>query len=136
MGDTLSLEVVTPERIVLKGVQTDSLIVPSVEGLLGILPNHAPMVASLRIGILKYKKDGKFQKMAISGGFLEVADNKAVILADTAETSGEIDAMRAKAARERAEARLRGRRADVDLARAEAALHRAQARLRAVEKEQ
>lgn len=124
----LKLEVVTPERKVL-GKDIQSLIVPGVEGYLGILPNHAPLIAGLDIGVIKYKEAGDYKKLAISGGFLEVAKNKATILANTAELPEEIDTERARESKERAEKRLRAKD-DMDLARAELALKRAINRLR------
>jgi len=125
---TLMLEVVTPERKVLSE-KTSSIIVPAIEGYLGILPNHAPMISGLEPGVVKYKVAGEYKKMAISGGFLEVSDNKASILANTAEMAEEIDVKRAQAAKERAEKRLHNKKG-VDFLRAEMSLKRAIARLR------
>ena len=128
-GNTLKLEVVTPERKVLSE-EIVSLIVPAIEGYLGILPNHAPIISGLEPGVIKYKVGGDYKKMAISGGFLEVSANKASILANTAELAEEIDVQRAQAAKERAEQRLQNKR-DIDVLRAELALKRALARLKA-----
>ncbi|NLT94374.1 MAG: F0F1 ATP synthase subunit epsilon [Clostridia bacterium] len=128
-GKTLRLEVVTPERMVLSE-EIVSLIVPAIEGYMGILPNHAPIISGLEPGVVKYKVDGNYKKMAISGGFLEVSDNKATILANTAELAEEIDVKRAQAAKERAEKRLHDK-GDIDVLRAELALKRALARLKA-----
>jgi F-type H+-transporting ATPase subunit epsilon len=129
-GNTLKLEVVTPERKVLSE-EIVSLIVPAIEGYLGILPNHAPIISGLEPGVIKYKVGGNYKKMAISGGFLEVSANKASILANTAELAEEIDVQRAQAAKERAEQRLQNK-SDIDVLRAELALKRALARLKAV----
>jgi len=126
---TLKLEVVTPERKVLSEEIT-SIIVPAIEGYMGILPNHAPMISGLEPGIIKYKVSGEYKKMAISGGFLEVSNNKASILANTAELAEEVDVKRAQEAKDRAEQRLHDK-SGVDLLRAELALKRAIARLRA-----
>jgi len=125
---TLKLEVVTPERKVLSE-ETVSIIVPAIEGYLGILPNHAPMISGLEPGVVKYKVAGEYKKLAISGGFLEVSANKASILANTAELAGEIDVKRAQEAKERAEQRLHNK-AGIDVHRAEMALKRAIARLK------
>lgn len=125
----LRLEVVTPERKVLSE-DIQSLVVPATEGYLGVLPNHAPLIAGLQIGIVRYKKDNEEKRMSISGGFLEVSKNKATIVAKTAELSEEIDVERAKRAKERAEKRLKSRE-DIDVLRAELALRRALARLKA-----
>lgn len=127
----LRLEVVTPYRQVLS-TEVESVILPTTDGYLGIMTNHAPLVAGLRIGVVYYGKAGKEkERMAVSGGFVEVSDNKVTILADTAELSEEIDVLRAKEAKRRAEQRLRQRQANIDFVRAELALQRALARLRA-----
>lgn len=131
MAETLTLEVITPERAVLDKVEVKALIVPALDGLLGVLPGHAPLVAGLGIGVVKYKEDGadRYTKMAITGGFLEVSDNHAVLVADAAEKADSIDLLRARQARDRAQARLRDRSALIDYARAELALQRALNRL-------
>lgn len=126
----ITVEVVTPERLVFKDA-TDFVVVPGVEGYLGILPLHAPIVSALSTGVMKVVTGGKEAKLAISNGLIEVSNDKVVILADSAELGNEIDVARAKAAQERAEQRLRNRSADVDLARAELALNRAITRLKA-----
>lgn len=127
----LRLEVVTPARTVIEA-EAESITVPGVEGRLGFLAGHAPIVAGLSVGIVEYGPvHGEKQRMAITGGFVEVADNKVSVLADTAELAAEIDVARAMAAKERAERRLREREANVDRARAEAALARAINRLKA-----
>lgn len=127
----VQLEVVTPYRHVLS-TEVESVIIPSTEGYLGIMKNHAPLVAGLRIGVVHYGPAGaEKERMAVSGGFVEVSDNKVTILADTAELSGEIDVLRAEDARRRAEQRLRAREANVDFTRAQLALERALTRLQA-----
>ena len=127
----IRIEVITPERTVLWD-RTESIIAPALDGYLGIQANHAPMVAGLRAGVLFYGPVGaEKRRMAISGGFLEVADNHVTILADTAELAEEIDVERAERALRRAEKRLRDFSSDVDRIRAEFALNRAMARLQA-----
>lgn len=127
----LRLEVVTPERTVLTG-EAESVMVPGMDGYIGFMSHHAPLVAGLTIGIVHFGPErGEKRKLAITGGFVEVADNRVTILADTAELDEEIDVARAQAARERAGRRLRERGPDVDTTRAEAALQRALNRLRA-----
>ena len=131
MAKVLNLEVVTPEKVLLK-VETTSLIVPATEGYLGVLHNHAPLITGLEPGIIKYRQDEDFQVLSISKGFMEVADNIATILVDTAEKPEDIDVERAKAAKERAEKRLQERHPGVDVDRAELSLHKALARIEAV----
>ncbi|MFS8573412.1 MAG: F0F1 ATP synthase subunit epsilon [Clostridia bacterium] len=127
----LRLEVVTPERRVLS-TEAESGIVPGVGGYIGFLKNHAPLVAGMSVGIVQFGPErGEKRRVAVTGGFVEVADNRVTVLADTAELDTEIDVGRAQAARERAEKRLRSGSPEIDRARAEAALQRALTRLRA-----
>lgn len=124
------LEVITPDRVVLSRKDITSVVAPGVEGYLGVLRNHAPLMTELAIGRIDFHcVDGSRDEMAVSGGFMEVIDNTVTILAETAELSGEIDVERAREAARRAEDRLASRAPDVDIARAEAALKRALNRL-------
>jgi F-type H+-transporting ATPase subunit epsilon len=128
---TFMVEVVTPERVLYQD-EVQFLVAPGAEGELGVMRNHAPLVAALSIGVLRYRDNtGQPKRMAVSGGFMEVIDNVARILAETAEHGDDVDVMRAKAARERAEKRLQARDENLNLARAEMALKRAIARLKA-----
>ncbi|MDH3492070.1 MAG: ATP synthase F1 subunit epsilon [Acidobacteriota bacterium] len=86
----INLEIVTPERKVVD-VKADLVTIPTAKGEIGILPNHAPLISILRSGILSYLVAGKTDKLVISGGFVEVSDNKISILADIAENKEEID---------------------------------------------
>ena len=127
---SFKLEIVTPERMALKR-DAVSLVVPGIEGSLGILADHAPLLVELTIGEVTVRgTEGKTTRLAIGGGFMEVKDNVVRILADTAEIAGEIDIARAEAAKARAEARLREKVAEIDHTRAEASLRRALIRLR------
>lgn len=129
--NTYMLEIVTPERV-LFGSEVQFTVVPAIDGQLGVLKDHAPLVAALNVGVLRYKDAGNTEmKIAVSGGFIEVLDNIARILAETAEHGAEIDVLRAKAARERAERRLAARDEAINYTRAEQALKRAIARLKA-----
>lgn len=127
----ITVEIVTPERVVFSE-PVDFVVVPGVEGYLGVLPMHTPIVSGIKVGIIKVITGDAKTKLSTSGGFLEVNNDKVVILAETAERGDEIDVIRAKAARERAEQRLANRTADIDVARAELALRRALIRLKAV----
>ncbi|MCM1565892.1 MAG: F0F1 ATP synthase subunit epsilon [Dehalobacter sp. 4CP] len=133
MAGTFNFVVVAPAGEVLN-TEVEFVLAPGAEGELGILANHSPLIANLVIGVVRYTQNGKVEKMSISGGFLEVAQNKATILADTAELAESIDVARAEAAKERAEKRLGEKQAETDMIRAEVALKRAVARLRATEK--
>ena len=133
---SLKLDIVTAERIVYSE-DVDIVIAPGVEGQLGILPHHAPLMTVLQAGELVARRDGTEDSLAISGGFMEVRPDRVIVLADSAERAEEIDVARAEAARNRAEERLRDRKAEgLDEARAESALRRAVARLSVAEKVQ
>jgi F-type H+-transporting ATPase subunit epsilon len=120
----LQLEIVTPERRAFTD-EVDMVVVPGVEGQLGILPHHTPLISALGTGELKIKQHGSEQVMLISGGFVEVRPDKVVIMADVAEHSDEIDEARAVEARRRAEAELEAAHEPADLARIRAALQTA-----------
>jgi F-type H+-transporting ATPase subunit epsilon len=130
----LSLQIITPERIVFEEEGVESVTVPGSEGEMTILPSHAPLMSGLQPGPLVFRKGGVETDVALSGGFIEVLENRVIVLADTAERSDEIDAARAEEARQRAAARLATREGEMDIAMVMAALDRAQARLRVVER--
>jgi F-type H+-transporting ATPase subunit epsilon len=126
----IKLEIVTAERMVLSE-DVDYVSAPGVDGVLGILPRHAPLVTALIVGELHYKKDNDEFSYAIGGGFMEVRPDKVTVLADSAEHADEIDEMRAEQARERAKQLLLDKpRADVEFARIEQSMRRAELRLR------
>jgi F-type H+-transporting ATPase subunit epsilon len=102
----LSVEVVTAERKVLEESDVDMVVAPASEGEIGILPKHAPLLTMLRPGSLRIKKDGAETDLAVTGGFLQVNQDRILILADAAERAEEIDAERAEAARRQAEQAL------------------------------
>ncbi len=126
---SLDLQVVTPRRVV-DQCRATSVVVPGTLGHMGIWPRHAPAMVALRPGMLRYRVGDESRLMAIGGGFVEVSADQVVILADSAERPDEVDVERALAARQRAERRLSDPSGDVDHARARAALERALARLR------
>lgn len=132
MAGTFALSIVSPEGDVLKE-DVEFVVLPGVQGELGILPNHSALIAGLDIGVLRYTINGVSKRAAISGGFVEVVDNSAVVLADTAELSENIDVARALQAKERAAKRLTGNLAEVDIQRAEYALRKATARIDAAQ---
>jgi F-type H+-transporting ATPase subunit epsilon len=100
---------------------------------LGIFPNHAPLLAELVPGEIRFRKGGALELLAVSGGFVEVRDNRVSVFAETAEMAQEIDVERARQAAEKAKAVLRAPSADMDLEQIEAALRRALIRLRTAE---
>ena len=131
---SVRLDIVTAERMVYSE-DVDAVIAPGVEGQLGILPHHAPLMTMLQPGELRVRKGGEEVSLAISGGFLEVRPDRVVVLADAAERAEEIDISRAEEAKRRAEQRLARKGASgLDETRSEVALHRAMARLAVAEK--
>jgi len=126
----IRLDIVTTERLVLSE-DVDFVSVPGIDGVLGILPRHAPLLTALKAGELRYQKDGAEFNFAIGGGFMEVRPDKVTVLADSAERGDEIDAARAEAARERAQKLLKVKPpTDAEFARIEQALRRAEVRLK------
>lgn len=98
----LNLEIVTPEKKVYDEA-VDAVTIPTSNGEIGVLPNHAPLISTLKPGILTITNRGTSEKLAIAGGFVEVALNKVSILADVAERSDEVNIEAAKSEREAAE---------------------------------
>lgn len=129
---SLQLEIVTPERTVFSA-EASMVIAQTVDGQIGILPGHIPLVTVLETGVMRVQSgQEQEQKLAVSGGFLEVSpDNKLTVLAETAELAEEIDVERAQQARARAEERLSSNQEDIDIVRAEISLRKALIRLRA-----
>ena len=129
---TMQLEIVTAERLVYSE-QVNCVVAPGIEGELGIMPHHAPLLTTLQPGELRIIREGQADTyMAVSGGFLEVMANRVVVLADAAEHADEIDEARAQEAVRRAQEQLEHRAADIDLERALASMRRAQTRLKVV----
>ena len=133
MAKSLTLRVITPEAIVLDEI-VESVVVPASDGLIGILPRHARMVAALDSGTLKYARAGEERRLFVAGGFAEVQSDTVRVITQASERPLEIDVERAEQAATRARERLRTRAAapgvDLDLLRAEASLRRAIQRLR------
>ncbi len=127
---SLRLEIITAERIVLTAEAVGSVRVPASEGIVGILPRHAPLMTTLAPGELIMRKGEEEESFFVTGGFLEVRDNHVAVLADASERAEEIDVDRAEEARRRAEEALKEKREGAELAAAEAAMRRALIRLR------
>jgi F-type H+-transporting ATPase subunit epsilon len=130
---TIRLEIVTPEKMVFSE-DVDAIQAWGVEGQLGILPHHAPLMTILQPGDLVFRKGGVEETLTLSGGFLEVRPDKVVILADACERAEEIDEARAAEAKRRAQEALKTAATQVEAAAAEASLRRSLARLKAVER--
>jgi F-type H+-transporting ATPase subunit epsilon len=131
---SLLLEIVTPEKLAYRD-QVDEVIVPGIDGQLGILPHHAPLLTVLGIGELRIRKGSDEEYFAIAGGFLQVRPDKVVVMAETADMASEIDIARAEQARKDAEAALSSSYVEAaDMANARAALDRALLRIRVAER--
>ncbi len=130
----LRVEIVTGEREVLVEDNVDMVVAPGVEGQLGILPQHAPLITTMVAGELRITKGGNEEVFAIGGGFLQVGPDRVMILADTAERSEEIDIARAEDARNRAEATLADPRRTISPSLAQAAMQRSTVRLRVAQR--
>ena len=124
----MQLQIITAEREVFSG-EVDALVAPGIEGQLGILPRHAPLMTILQPGELMVRSAGEESFLALSGGYMEVLGNQVIILADAAEDVDEIDETRAQAAMEQAQQRIANRESDVELEQAVASLRRAQVRV-------
>jgi len=130
----LHVEIVTAERVIYSEEGVEEVVAPGSEGEFAVLPQHAAFVTTLAPGEMLIKRSGGEEIMAITGGFLEVRNDRVVVLADAAERADEIDIARAEAARRKAEETLREKTELVDLAQTQAALMRALARLRVAER--
>jgi F-type H+-transporting ATPase subunit epsilon len=130
----LKLEIVTPERLVYED-EVDSVNVPGIEGELGILPHHAPLLSMLGYGELRIRKGAAEESFAIVGGFVQVRPDKVVVMAETADLAAEIDLEKAEEARREAERALEtGYDEGADLSAARAALQQALMRIRVAER--
>ena len=131
MAEKIELEVVTPERRVL-AESVDLVTVPGLNGEMGILAGHTPLISQLKTGILSYEQEGKTTQLHVSGGFVEVRDDHVSVLAEVAERPEEIDASSARTARERLEKQLgswTGSEDDLESARTELARSEVRAQL-------
>lgn len=126
---TLRLEIVTPERTVYEK-DVNMVVARGVDGDLGIMPHHIPLVTPLKIAPVKAKIGNNDEYIAVHGGFMEVRKDKVVILAESAELGQDIDVHRAQEAKNRAQDRLNHKQTEIDHARAELALQRAITRIR------
>jgi F-type H+-transporting ATPase subunit epsilon len=128
MADTFELEIVTPEKIVVRDV-AEEMQIPGKNGYLGILPQHAPLITELAVGEITYRNGNITHHLAVAWGFAEVLPDKVTILAETAERAEEVDVSRAQAAKGRAEGRLVAGNTEDDFVKAMGDLKRAETRL-------
>jgi F-type H+-transporting ATPase subunit epsilon len=128
MADTFELQIVTPDKMVVKDTVEEAQI-PGKNGYIGVLPGHAPLITELSLGEITYRSAGQTHRIAAAWGFAEVLPHKLTILAETAERADEIDVARAQTAKQRAEEELRSGKTEKDFTHAEWALKRAETRL-------
>jgi F-type H+-transporting ATPase subunit epsilon len=128
MADTFQLEIVTPEKMVVHD-EAEEMQIPGKDGYLGILPGHAPLITELSVGEITYRKGTQTFHLAVAWGFAEVLQDKVTILAETAERAEEIDARRAREAKERAESKLANSKTEEEFKQTSGDLKRADTRL-------
>jgi F-type H+-transporting ATPase subunit epsilon len=128
LPDHLTLEIVTPDHSVVSE-QVDEVQVPGSEGAFGVLPGHTPLLATLQVGALWYRRGQDISHVAVSSGFAEVLPDRVTVLAEVAEPAEDIDVPRAEAAQERARNRLDQPVADMDFERAHLAIRKSTVRL-------
>jgi len=130
---SLALEIVTPDRSIVSQ-QVDEVELPGADGYFGVLPGHAPLLASLQVGEMWYRTGQERHYLAVAFGFAEVLPDRVTVLAQIAERAQDIDVRRAEAAKQRAEERVAGPQADMDFERARVALIKALTRLQVAER--
>jgi len=128
----IHLTIVTPQRKIVDR-SVDEVVLPGSEGHFGVLPGHAPLLSSLKVGEISYREGNEGGHVAVAWGFVEVLSDKVSVLADIAERAEDIDVERAKRAKDRAEKRLREGQ-DVDWDRARVALEKSLTRLQVASK--
>jgi len=134
MADTFQVEIVTPDKLVVKD-RAEEMQIPGKNGYLGILPGHAPLISELAVGQISYRTGSETHYLCVAWGFAEVLPDKVTILAETAERGEDVDCDRAQKAKERAEKRLTSSDPEVDVERAQNALAKASNRLEAAAKD-
>jgi F-type H+-transporting ATPase subunit epsilon len=133
MPDTFQLEIVTPEKMVVRDAAQEAQI-PGRNGYFGVLPGHAPLITELGAGEISYRSDGQVQRFSVAWGFAEILPDRVTVLAETVERVNEIDTTRAQQDLTAAEQSLRSAQTEEDCAQALGKIHRAQARLEVAQK--
>ena len=133
MPDTFQLEIVTPEKMVVRD-NAEELQIPGRNGYLGILPHHAPLITELGAGEISYRSDGQTHRFSVAWGFAEVLPDRVTVLAETVERAGEINVSRAQDDLRQAEESLKSANTEEASAAANAKMSRAQARIEVAQK--
>lgn len=135
MADTFQLEIVTPEKMVVRDV-AEEMQIPGKNGYLGILPGHAPLISELAVGEITYRNANVTHHLSVAWGFAEVLPDKVTILAETAERADEVDVTRARNAKDRAEKNLATCNTEEEFKKVSGDLKRAETRLEVADKKQ
>jgi F-type H+-transporting ATPase subunit epsilon len=133
MTDSFQLEIVTPEKLVVRD-SADEAQIPGRDGYIGVLPNHAPLITELGAGEISYRSGGRLHSFSVAWGFAEVLPDRVTVLAETVERADEIDVPRAQQALTKAEESMRSAQTEDDCSAAQGKIQRAQARLQVAEK--
>ena len=130
MAKTLQLNLITPQKQLLNAVDVDFVALPALEGELGVLPGHIPMIVQLGYGSLRYKQDGKEEEFAVLGGFAEILHESVNVFAESAGLAGEINEEEEKQKIKRAKESLSKKDADIDFELAEIEIKQALTRMK------
>jgi F-type H+-transporting ATPase subunit epsilon len=133
MADNFQLEIVTPEKLVVRDT-TDEVQIPGRDGYIGVRPGHAPLITELGAGEISYRSDGQLHRFSMAWGFAEVLPDKVTVLAETVERASEIDINRAQQSLKQGEDSMRSAQTEEDFALAHSKIERAQARIEVAEK--
>ena len=133
MPDSFQLEIVTPEKMVVRDV-AEEIQIPGRNGYLGVLPGHAPLITELGAGEINYRAGGQSHRFCVAWGFAEVLPDRVTVLAETVERADEIDVSRAQQSLARAEESLKSAQTEEDVSHATAKIRAAQARIEVAEK--
>ena len=132
MPDTFQLEIVTPEKLVVKDSAEEAQI-PGANGYIGVLPGHAPLITELGAGEISYRSGGQLHRYATAWGFAEVLPDRVTVLAETVEPAEQIDVARAQQSLTKAEEALKSAQTEEEVSNDLADVRRAQARIEVAE---
>jgi len=128
MAESFQLEIVTPEKLVVRDT-ADEVHIPGRNGYIGVLPGHAPLITELGAGEISYRSSGQLHRFSMAWGFAEVLPDRVTILAETVERADEIDAKRAQESLAKAEESLKSAQSEEDFDKSLSRIERAQARI-------
>jgi F-type H+-transporting ATPase subunit epsilon len=128
LADSFQLEIVTPEKLVVKDTAVEVQI-PGRNGYIGVLPGHAPLITELGAGEISYRAGGQLHRFSLAWGFAEILPDRVTVLAETVERADEIDVSRAQQSLTKAEESLKSAQTEEDCSKATGKIRRAQARI-------